>query len=93
MKSNKSNIYQENYIENEMELYQTNRQQNDISLCDISNIPLTKSLRASINNLTNSQIKQQKKKPLQIVTFNESLGNKQVNLQPVTATFAMQREK
>lgn len=49
-----------------MELYQINqfKQENDISLCDISNIPLTRSVRASTNNLTNSQIKQQKKKAL-----------------------------
>ena len=69
------------------------KQENDISLSDLSNIPLTRSIRTSIN-LTNSQIKQQqKKKALEIFTLNESLNNKQANLQPVTATFAMQREK
>lgn len=65
----------------------------DVSLGDISNIPMTKSIRGSyVSNIGNSHLKNPKKKGLEIFTLNESLHGKQPLSQP-TATFAMQRDR
>jgi hypothetical protein len=63
----------------------------DVSLGDISNIPMTKSIRGSYLPLSNDN--KQKRKGLEIFTLNESLQNNRPPLSQPTATFAMQREK
>jgi hypothetical protein len=59
---------------------------NDISLGGISNIPMTKSIRASA-------VDKPKKKGLEIFTLNESLQAAHQILAQPTATFAMQRQR
>lgn len=68
----------------------SNKMENDVSLGDISNIPLTKSIRGSY---VKDNLKQNRKKGLEIFTLNESLHGNKLPLSQPTATFAMQIEK
>ncbi len=68
----------------------SNHHDYDVSLGDISNIPMTKSVRGSFTPLNNAN-KHNKRKGLEIFTLNES--HNRLPLSQPTATFAMQREK
>lgn len=63
----------------------------DVSLCDISNIPMAKSVRGSYVHLLNSQVKPPRRKGLEIFTLEEDSLNQRAALSQPTATFAMQR--